>query len=101
MATNVIESLPTRMIFENQRAKLTELVLKPGEKTPMHSHGGDYVVYSLTDNRMRITREDGQAHEFEEKAGHAFFRRAETHVTENIGDTESRMLVFEFNECGP
>ena len=101
MVTNVEITKETRVILDNQRAKIYEVGLTPGEMSPLHVHGEDYIVYTFDDAKLRLTSLDGRTTDIDAKAGTAFFRRAETHFVQNIGDTGARVLVFQFNEWGP
>ena len=48
--------------FENDRVRVLEYRLKPGEKEPMHSHPAG-VVYYLSDSTARATLPDGTSTE--------------------------------------
>jgi quercetin dioxygenase-like cupin family protein len=83
-----------KVIFENERTRVLEVGLKPGQSTAMHSHPG-YVVYMLGAGKVRFTSPSGETAELELPAGTAMWRDAEEHATENIGATEVRGLFFE------
>ena len=82
------------VVFENDRSRVLEVSMKPGEKTAMHSHP-DHVVYLLGDGKVRFTSPSGETAELELPAGAVMWREAEEHATENIGTTELRALFFE------
>lgn len=82
------------VVFENERARVLEVRMKPGESTAMHSHP-DAAVYLLSDGRVRFTMPSGETAELELPAGAAMWREAEEHETENIGVTEVHALMFE------
>ena len=73
---------------------MLEVSMKPGESTAMHSHP-DYLVYVLSDGKVRLTSPSGEASEVEFLAGAAMWREAEEHATDNVGTTEVRALFFE------
>jgi len=83
-----------KVLLENGRVRVLEFRVKPGEKSPMHSHPA-YFVYSLSDYRMRHTFPDGRSEEREAKAGAAFWREAATHAGENVGTTEVHAVLIE------
>ena len=83
-----------KVLFENERARVLEVSLKPGVSTSMHSHP-DYVVYVLSDGRVRLTSSSGEADEVDLPAGAVMWREAEVHATDNVGTTEVRALFFE------
>ena len=60
----------------------------------MHSHP-DYVVYILSDGKVRFTTPSGDTAEVDLTADTAMRREAEEHATDNVGDTAIRGLFFE------
>jgi quercetin dioxygenase-like cupin family protein len=83
-----------KVLFENDRVRMLDFRLKPGEKSSMHSHPA-YFVYSLSDYRIRHTFPDGRSEEREAKAGAALWREAVTHAGENAGTTEAHAVLIE------
>ena len=83
-----------RVVFENERARVLDVRMKPGESTSIHSHP-DYVVYLLSGGKVRFTSPSGESGEVELPAGASMWRKAEEHATENIGTTEVHALFFE------
>ena len=83
-----------KVVFENERARVLEVRMKPGESTSIHSHP-DYVVYLLSGGKVRFTSPSGESGEVELPAGASMWRKAEEHATENIGTTEVHALFFE------
>jgi quercetin dioxygenase-like cupin family protein len=97
MAFGHTEPVPVaalRVKFENDRVRVLELRLKPGERERQHSHP-QYVLYALTDYRVRNTKADGTTHVFERKAGDVYWGEPVTHGGENIGTTELRAVIVE------
>jgi beta-alanine degradation protein BauB len=80
--------------FENDRVRVLELRLKPGERERQHSHP-QYVLYALTDYRVRNTKADGTTQVFERQAGDVFWGEPVTHGGENVGATELRAVIVE------
>lgn len=70
-----------------------------GQKVPMHSHP-NYVVYTLSPFKARITRRDGTQRISERKAGEAYWNEALSHSVENIGSTEIHNLIVELKPGG-
>jgi quercetin dioxygenase-like cupin family protein len=89
VASNVYTTL-----FENDRVRLLEARLAPGDSSVMHAHP-DYVVYNLVDGKVRFTSPSGEPQEVELPAGATMWRDAEEHSAENVGATELRSLLFE------
>jgi beta-alanine degradation protein BauB len=89
VASNVYTTM-----FENERVRLLEARLAPGDSSAIHGHP-DYVVYNLAKGKVRFSSPSGDAEEVELPAGAAMWRDAEQHSTENVGTTEVRSLLFE------
>ena len=86
-----------RQLMENNRVRVLDLRFKPGEKAAMHMHP-DHVVYVLNDQKLRLTRSNGQKKDFDLKAGQVLWIDAESHATENLGKTETHSLVIELKD---
>ena len=86
-----------KLLMENDRVRVLDVRIKPGEKTKMHSHP-DRVVYVLSDHRLKFTSADGQNKELELKAGQVLWIEAGSHTTENTGKTEAHNLAVELKE---
>jgi len=84
--------------FENERVRVLEFHLKPGEKEAMHSHPPG-VVYVLADATIRNGLPDGTSSERSLKAGDVLWRENTTHTGENVGATEARAIAIELKPC--
>ena len=82
-----------RILLENDRVRVQEHYLKPGEKIGMHSHP-DKVIYAINDWKVRETYPDGTSRVVEGKAGTAVWGSAKSHAVENIGTTDVRNIVI-------
>lgn len=87
-----------RVRFENERVRVLEYHLKPGEKEATHSHPAG-VVYVLSDATIRSGHPDGTSSETPGKAGEVFWREETTHTVENVGTTEARAIAVELKPC--
>lgn len=84
-----------RVVLENDRVRVIDCHLKPGEKEPMHSHPNGAFVYYFTDAAMRGNELDGGTINSRNKAGDMIWRDPVTHVGENIGNSEIHTLLVE------
>jgi hypothetical protein len=91
------ESQKLTVKFENDRVRALELRLKPGEGEGFHPHP-QYLLYALTNYRVKNTAADGTSKIFERKAGDIFWGEPITHKGENVGDTEVRALIVELKQ---
>jgi uncharacterized protein (DUF2147 family) len=83
----------TKVLFENDKYRVTETRAKPGEKNEMKERR-DRVIYSFNAGKGRTHYPDGKKEDFEYKAGEVRFRKADKIQTENIGKTETRNLII-------
>jgi quercetin dioxygenase-like cupin family protein len=86
------------LLMENERVRVLDLRLKPGEKAPMHNHPHDHVVYVMNSTKFRLTFAGGKSSEFDLRAGQTFWMDAGSHATENIGTAEGHNLVVELKK---
>lgn len=80
--------------LENDRVRVLEAVLQPGEKEQMHSHPS-YVIYAIAGGKVRNHAADGQTSEAEIATGQVLYRDPLTHWAENIGTTPIRLILVE------
>ncbi len=84
--------------FENDRVRVLEFHMKPGEKEALHSHPPG-VVYLLGDATIRSLLPDGTSAATPSKAGDVLWRENTTHTVENVGQTAVRALAIELKPC--
>ena len=86
-----------KVLLENDKVKVLDFKLKPGEETGMHSHP-NYIVYFLTDGKMMTAMADGKSTESEVKAGDISWSEGLTHNNKNTGKTEAHAIVIELKD---
>ena len=79
---------------DDERVRVLEYRLKPGQKEAMHSHPA-YVVYFFGPANLRVTLADGKTTESSVTEGEVVVRDPLTHAVENIGNTELHGLLVE------
>jgi beta-alanine degradation protein BauB len=84
--------------LENDRVRVVEYHLKPGQKEVMHSHP-EGIVYALADATVRTTLPDGTIAAHRSVKGDVTWRDAVTHAAENVGSTEAHYLAIELKSC--
>jgi beta-alanine degradation protein BauB len=87
----------SKILLENDRVKIVEMKVAPGEKMPMHTHGA-YVAYTMNTAKIRVVLPDGTVREQEIEKGTARYSDGVTHSLENIGSTEIFNLDIELKE---
>lgn len=84
-------------MMENDRVRILDFRLDPGKKTAQHSHP-DTVVCALNDQKLRFIYPDSKDKELEFKTGTTKWIDAETHIVENIGETEAHGIIIELKK---
>jgi quercetin dioxygenase-like cupin family protein len=85
------------VVLENERVRVLRYHDKPGDKTSQHAHP-DYVLYAESSFKRRLTFPDGQKHEVDVKAGSVVWMKGHIHIGENIGDTNTDVIIVELKE---
>jgi len=83
-----------KTVFENERVRVLRYHDAPGDKTHQHLHPAS-VLYALSAFRRRLTFPDGTTKEREFKPGDVMSIPPQTHVGENIGTTDTEVLLVE------
>jgi beta-alanine degradation protein BauB len=85
-----------KVVNENDRVRVLEVVFKPGDVAKMHHHP-DHVVYVLKGGRLKLTAE-GKTDQLDLKTGSAIFLPAQDHEAVNIGDSTVDLIVMELKK---
>ena len=91
----------TRLLSENERVRVWEIRLQPGERVGFHRHVLDYFWTSVTGGRGRQHVHDGSTVEYTYQPGetrHEIYGAGEfkVHDLENLGDKEMVFMTIEF-----
>ncbi len=99
MAQDLAVVMPkdVKVIIDNDRVRVLEVVHKPGAKEPMHSHPA-YVVVFLNATKQKVTTPDGKTVEKDRKVGEVQWSEGTTHAVENIGSTDQHVIVIELKK---
>jgi hypothetical protein len=66
----------------------------PGQRTSPHYHP-DYVLCALSSFKRKLTLVGGREVVVDVKAGQVSSGKAQSHIGENIGDTDTHVLIVE------
>jgi hypothetical protein len=91
LKTKAKERAPAPVLFENDRVRVIETRIKPGERNAMQERS-DRVIYHFNAGKAKVHYPDGKTEEREFKAGTVEFRKRDTTSSENIGKTENHNL---------
>jgi len=88
----------TKLIFENDRVKVWEFTLQPGEAVGEHTHHHDYLILPIESSMVEVTR--GEQVEVSEYAGGSviYRQKGETHDAKNVGSGRYHQLIVELKE---
>jgi beta-alanine degradation protein BauB len=89
-----------KVIFENEQVRVLEYRDKPGQKTAPHYHP-DYVLYALSSFRRNLTLPlENKSGTREVKAGEVLWGSAQVHIGENVGTSETHVIMIELKKPG-
>ena len=86
-----------KVILDNERVRVFAYDDKPGDKTHQHDHK-DFVLYALAPFKRKLTFPDGTSKTREFKTGDVIWMKKQTHIGENVGTTETHVLIVELKE---
>lgn len=84
-----------RLLLENERVRVLEVRVPPGENAGMHEHP-PCVVYQLSDAHVRFALPDGTSREATLKKGEITWSDGGWHDVHNIGTTDDLGIIVEF-----
>ena len=98
-ATDVADATTTdpdkyHIVLENERVRVLRYHDVPGTRTHQHRHPAS-VLYALSSFHRRLHFPDGTSRDREFNAGDVMWIPAQTHVGENIGTTNTEVLLVE------
>lgn len=83
-----------KVVMENERVRVLDYRDSPGQRTSPHYHP-DYVLCALSSFKRKLTLADGRAAVREVRAGEVAWGKAQSHIGENVGDTDTHVLIVE------
>jgi quercetin dioxygenase-like cupin family protein len=86
-----------KVVFENDRVRVIEVWIKPGEKIPMHSHPAN-VTIALSDFKGKWLSDSGEPTVRQFKLDTVLWSEPITHASENVGSTEIHAIAIELKD---
>ena len=83
-----------KVVLENDRVRVLEYRDSPGERTSPHHHP-DYVLCALSAFERRLVLSEGREAVREFRPGEVAFGKAQSHIGENVGSSETHVLIVE------
>src|SRR4051812_23773817 len=87
-----------KMVLENEHVRVLRYHDVPGTKTHLHHHPAS-VLYALSAFQRRLTLGNGMTQIKDLKAGDVFWLPAQDHTGENIGTTDTEVLLVEIKDA--
>jgi len=83
-----------KVVIENERVRVLEYRDSPGQRTSAHYHP-DYVLCALSSFRRKLTLSGGREAVVDVKTGQVVWGNGQSHIGENVGDTDTHVLIVE------
>lgn len=83
-----------KVLLENDRVRVLEVLIKPGDTSGWHSHPA-CVVYQLSDARVRFNLPEGKSREVESKRGDIVWSEGGPHEVINVGPADDYGIIVE------
>ena len=89
----------TRLLLENDRVKIWEMLLEPGESSDLHQHTLDYVLCILEGTSIDADPPDGKTFHGTVAPGKVYYvTRGGTERAVNRSDTRFREIIVELKD---
>jgi hypothetical protein len=87
----------TRLIFEDDRVRIWEIVLEPGQDAPTHTHLLDYTTVTIEGSTLERLNGDGTVDRHEAIPGRTlrWYQSTPIHGLRNVGTTRFRNVIVE------
>ena len=86
-----------KVVFENDRVRVIEVWIKPGEKIPMHSHPAN-VTIALSTFKGKWVSNEGEPTVKQFKVDTVVWSEPITHESENVGSSEIHAIAIELKD---
>ena len=98
MHNQITTDIGTELLFENDRIRVWQMVLKPGEESPHHRHEADYVFVYTTPSRITAFLEGQEPSTSDFDDGFVQYTEVgpgTNHHIRNSGTIEHRQILVE------
>jgi hypothetical protein len=98
MSSNASPLVGSEVLFENDRIRVWDLRLGPGEEVNLHRHENDYAFVCVTPGRVTVLRDGRDAETTEVDDGYVEYTEVGQgieHTLRNTGGNEYREILIE------
>lgn len=85
----------TKLIFENERVRIWEFTLVPGQQIDSHTHDHDYFFYPIEGGTLEVTRASGVTQATLETGKIYYRKKGDTHAAKNVGSGRYHEVLVE------
>jgi len=97
--TSPLGNVATRLTLENERVKIWEMLLEPGESSDLHQHTLDYVLCILEGASIDADPPNGATLQYAVKPGQIFYvKRGSTERAVNRSTIRFREILIELKD---
>jgi hypothetical protein len=107
LSTAPLGDVATRVLYEDERVRIWELVLEPGEESQPHEHKLDHILVMIEGDRIagvpHALSTGPSANYIEAEITPGLFhvgRRGGVEIARNIGETRFREILIELKDQG-
>jgi hypothetical protein len=104
-AERKLGDVATKLLFENERVRIWEMRLDPGESGAVHRHDLDYVLVQIEGDRMAVVPEPDSGGSFREyleapvfPGQTIFLSRGGIETAKNVGQRAYREILIELKD---
>jgi beta-alanine degradation protein BauB len=99
MAEETLGDVANRFLFENDRVRVWEMRLEPGEGSALHHHELPYLLCILEGTSIDADYANRETEHAPVKPGHVYYQeRGTTERAVNRGDTRFREILIELKD---
>jgi quercetin dioxygenase-like cupin family protein len=85
------------LVFEDEKTRITQWHIKPGQQTGWHLHDFDYVTIQQSEGQLHMEHADGSERDVHYVPGTAVAIKAPVeHNATNVGDVDIRVMEIEY-----
>ena len=100
-----MDRVGSKLLFENERVRIWEVKLEPGETGNLHRHALDYVLVQIEGDRMAIVPDESSRGEYAEymeadvvPGQHFWIEKGGVGRARNVGTTPYHEILVELKE---
>ena len=88
--------IATEVLFENDKVKIWNHIMEPGEASDWHMHENDYIVVAVEGVGLVVEYEDGTSEDIPSEVGAcSFYSEHEIHRIVNTRDVRFKNVLIE------